>query len=122
MPEGRTFGVCARVVVAIAHLHGRTGGGEDFAPTSAQSTLTVELPAGLTALSMSGNGWTCDLASTTCTTDSGAAIAAGGQSAVTLQVAVASNAPVDAVTLVEVSGGGDIDAWNNAYFDATFIS
>ena len=37
------------------------------APTNAPVTVTDTLPAGLTATALSGTGWTCTLATLTCT-------------------------------------------------------
>ena len=62
-----------------------------FAATSGTVTVTDTLPAGLTATAISGTGWTCVLATLTCTR--GDALAAGASyPAITVTVNVANNA------------------------------
>jgi uncharacterized repeat protein (TIGR01451 family) len=73
--------------------------------TSGTTTLSDTLPVGLTASAMSGTGWTCNVATLTCTSTS--AIAAGSSfPAVTLTVNVACNAAAAVVNSATVSGGG----------------
>src|SRR6185369_6190507 len=75
-------------------------------------TVTDTLPAGLTATNIAGTGWTCTLATLTCTrTD----VLAAGMSypAITLTVNVAANATTPQVNNATVSGGGDASAGNN---------
>ena len=61
------------------------------APTSGPVTVTDTLPAGLTATALSGTGWSCTLATLTCTRSD--ALAAGSSfPALTLTVNVAANA------------------------------
>lgn len=76
------------------------GGGS----TSGTVTLTDSLPGGFTATAMSGSGWICTVATTTCTT---AAVLAGDSSypPITLTVNVASNAPPSLTNTVTVTGG-----------------
>jgi hypothetical protein len=62
---------------------------DGFAATSGTVTLTATIPAGLTALSLSGSGWSCQLTATTCTRTS--PLAAGQQSQLTLTVAVSAD-------------------------------
>ncbi len=90
-----------------------------FAPTSGTVTMALRLPYGLTPISMAGTGWTCTLATTTCTT--AGPLAAGGQSFITLQVGVTIDAPPDFLTSMRVSGGGEIEAGNDIYVDPTFV-
>src|SRR5204863_443193 len=60
--------------------------------TSGVVTVVDNLPAGLTATSIAGTGWTCVLATLTCTRSD--ILAAGGSyPAITLTVHVAGNAP-----------------------------
>jgi uncharacterized repeat protein (TIGR01451 family) len=73
--------------------------------TSGTLSVADTLPAGLTAVSMSGSGWTCTLSSTTCTrTDS----LQGGTSfpPISLRVNVGSNASTPVFNLVQISAGG----------------
>ena len=55
-------------------------------------TVVDTLPAGLTATALAGTGWTCTLATLTCTR-SDVLAATGVYPAITLTVTVASNAP-----------------------------
>src|SRR5439155_296868 len=61
-------------------------------PTSGLVTVTDTLPAGLTATRLNGTGWTCTLATLTCTRSD---VLGAGQSypSITLTVNVAANAP-----------------------------
>ncbi|MEU2158084.1 hypothetical protein ABZ532_24275 [Streptomyces sp. NPDC019396] len=67
--------------------------------------LSGTLPAGLTAASLSGAGWTCVLDSLTCTRtdvlDSGASYPP-----LTLTVDIASNAPKQVTNTAAITGGG----------------
>src|SRR5204863_202660 len=74
-------------------------------PTSEPVTVSDALPCGLTATRLSGTGWTCTLATLTCT--SSAVIAAGASCApITLTVNVADNAPPSITNVAVVGGGG----------------
>jgi large repetitive protein len=64
----------------------------------------VDLPSGLTALAMSGSGWSCAVATETCTR--GRTLSAGERSDLTLEVAVARDAPQRMQTLIQAAGGG----------------
>ncbi|MFI1718017.1 hypothetical protein [Streptomyces litmocidini] len=74
---------------------------------------TVEVdevpPTGLTVTAMAGDGWTCTVASLSCTRSDSLS---GGASypAITVTVAVAENAPDSVVNVVRVSGGGSVPA------------
>jgi hypothetical protein len=107
---------------------------DGFGPTSGPVTLRTDLPPGLTALSESGPGWTCDASTATCRSNPGVTLAAGAQSQITLTVRVAADAPVSAQTLIQASGGGVISAAETdetnhynvvsaggAYIDPTYI-
>jgi uncharacterized delta-60 repeat protein/uncharacterized repeat protein (TIGR01451 family) len=72
------------------------------------TTVSVHdtLPTGLTASSISGSGWTCTLATLTCTRSD--ALAAGNSyPPITLTVNVAANAPAQVTNTSTVTGGGD---------------
>jgi exo-1,4-beta-D-glucosaminidase len=81
-----------------------------FAATSGTVTVTVSLPAGLTALSLSGPGWSCQRATTTCTRSQGAALAAGEHASIVLAVSVSRDAPQSVPVLIQASGGGEVGA------------
>ncbi|HEX3626463.1 MAG TPA: DNA/RNA non-specific endonuclease [Verrucomicrobiae bacterium] len=89
-------------------------------PSSGAVTVSDILPAGLTVTDMSGDGWTTDMNSLTCTrTD---ALAAGANyPIITVTVAVATNAPASVTNFVMVSGGGDTNTQNNSAADPTAI-
>ncbi len=68
-------------------------------------TLADSLPTGLTANSMSGNGWTCDVGSVSCTNPN--TVAAGTSfPTVTLTVAISSNLSGTVTNHATASGGG----------------
>ena len=71
--------------------------------TNGVVTVVDTLPAGLTATSISGTGWTCDLPTLTCTR-SDVLAAAGSYPPITLVADVATNAPANVVNNVTVSG------------------
>lgn len=90
------------------------------APTAGPVTMTETLPSGLTATSLSGNGWSCTVASLTCTRAN--PLAAGtSYPPVTLRVNVAVNAPASVTNTVSVSGGGEVNTANNTANDPTQI-
>lgn len=73
--------------------------------TTATVTVADTLPAGITATAMSGTGWACTLATTTCTRSD--ALAAGASyPSITLTVNVANNAPALVVNSVTISEAG----------------
>ena len=82
---------------------------DGYGPTSGPVTFTATLPAGLTALAMSGPGWSCQAAAATCTL-TGGPLAAGASSQITLRVAVSGNAPSSVPVLLQASGGGELAA------------
>jgi uncharacterized repeat protein (TIGR01451 family) len=84
---------------------------DGYAPTSQPVTFRADLPAGLTPESITaGSGWSCTLATATCTTNTGVRLAAGQQEQITLEVAVSVNAPSSVETLLQASGGGEVPA------------
>jgi uncharacterized repeat protein (TIGR01451 family) len=84
------------------------GGG----PTVGTVTVVDTLSAGLTATAISGTGWTCVLATRTCTRSD--ALAAGASyPVITVTVSVASNAPSTVSNSATVSGGGETNVGND---------
>lgn len=89
--------------------------------TSGQVVVTDTLPAGLTATALSGTGWTCTLATLTCTRSD--VLAAGASfPTVTLTVSVAGNAAAQVTNQAAVSGGGETNTANNSATDPTTIT
>ena len=78
---------------------------------SASGTVMVtdQVPAGMTLVSMGGNGWSCNSGSNTCTRSS---TLAGGSSypPITVEVSVAANAGSLLTNVVMVVGGGSLSA------------
>jgi uncharacterized repeat protein (TIGR01451 family) len=89
-------------------------------PTTAAISVTDTLPTGLTATAISGTGWTCDLGTLTCTR-SDVLPASTSFPAITLTVAVASNAAAAVVNTATVSGGGEGNLTNDTANDPTTI-
>ena len=77
--------------------------------TSGTVTVTDTLPAGLTATAISGTGWSCTLATLTCTRSDSLA-ASASYPPITVTVNVAANATAPLVNAVYVSGGGSPDS------------
>jgi uncharacterized repeat protein (TIGR01451 family) len=96
-----------------------TNSGE--APTTALVSAKDVLPAGLNATAMSGAGWTCTVATQTCTRSD--ALAAGASyPPITLTVNVASGAPVSVTNTVTVSGGGELNGVNSTASDTAAVA
>jgi uncharacterized repeat protein (TIGR01451 family) len=124
------IGGCADLTVAKTHT-GNFNAGQNgtYVVTvtnagkgSTQGTVTVvdTLPAGMTVTSMSGAGWTCDLAAVTCTrTDS--RIPNVSYTPLYIGVSVGRTAPGSVTNTVRVSGGGEVDTANNVANDPTTI-
>src|SRR5262249_13840052 len=86
--------------------------------TRGTGTGTDILPTGLTATAMRGTGWTCTVASVSCTRSD--ALAAGASyPAITLTVNVAGTAPASVTNTATVSGGGSSS--NGTVSDPTTI-
>ncbi len=84
-------------------------------------TVTDTLPAGISATSIAGTGWTCTLVPLACTRSdplSGAA----AYPAITIGVSVAANAGSSLVNTATVSGGNDSNPANNVATDSTLIA
>jgi uncharacterized repeat protein (TIGR01451 family) len=84
------------------------------------STVTVvdTLPAGLAATAMAGSGWSCTLATSTCTRSDALANAASYPS-ITVTVDVANDAPANMTNTATVSGGGETNTANDSASDPT---
>src|SRR5882762_6614287 len=89
--------------------------------TSGTVTVTDTLPASLTPTAISGTGWTCTLATPTCTRGDSLA-AAASYSAISLTVNVANNAPSSVTNTATVSGGGETNTSNDTANDVTAIN
>ena len=88
-------------------------------PTSGMVTVTDTLPSGLTATAVSGVGWSCTLATLTCTrSDALGPGASYPPISLTVNVATAANSLTNTAT---VSGGGDANAANNTASDPTTV-
>ncbi len=88
--------------------------------SSGAIAVSDTLPAGLTAVAMSGPGWSCSLGSLTCVrTD--ALAGSSSYPTIVLTVNVASNAPALVTNTATVTGGGDVSAANNTASDPTQI-
>ncbi len=86
--------------------------GTTAAPTSGAVTVTEQLPAGLTLVSMSGIGWLCSpgVCSRSDVLGPGASYPA-----ITITVNVASNAPTAVANSVLATGGGSPAAYTTDY-------
>lgn len=90
-------------------------------PTSGPVTVVDALPAGLTATSLAGRGWSCSMATLTCTRAD--ALGPGARyPPIRLTVAVAVSAPSSVTNAATVSGGGDLSTTNNTASDPTSIT
>jgi uncharacterized repeat protein (TIGR01451 family) len=94
-----------------------------FGPTSGTVTVTDTLPNVqnmLVPTAISGTGWSCTLATLTCTRSD--ALASGSSyPAITLTVNVPQNIPANVTNSATVSGGGDVNTGNNTASDPTHI-
>lgn len=82
------------------------------AASSGTLTVTANLPAGMTATSMSGAGWTTNSGATNCTR-SDSLVSGSNHPVITMNVAVATNAPATLQPTFTISGAGDAYASNN---------
>ena len=84
-------------------------------------TLTDTLPSGLTAAAMAGTGWTCTVATATCSR--GDRLANGlAYPPIVVTVKVDPAAGPTLTNRATVSGGGDINSANNTATDPTIIN
>jgi uncharacterized repeat protein (TIGR01451 family) len=91
------------------------------ASTAGAVSVVDALPAGLTASAISGTGWSCSLATLTCTRNDALA---GNSSypAITVTVNVSSNAAASVTNIATVSGGGEANTGNDSASDPTTIN
>ncbi len=73
--------------------------------TSGAITVTENLPASMTLVSMAGSGWGCTAQTATCTR-SDSLPGSSSYPAITVTVNITANAPIRALNSVSVSGGG----------------
>jgi uncharacterized repeat protein (TIGR01451 family) len=90
-------------------------------PTLGTVTVTDTLPTGLTATAISGAGWTCNLATVTCTR-SDALAAAASYPTITVTVSVAANAPASVTDSASLAGGGELSESSSAASNVTTIT
>ena len=84
-----------------------------------QVTVVDTLPAGVTLVAMSGNGWTCAPFLATCVRSD--SLAAGASyPPILVKVKVAGAGPL--TNTATVSGGGDINTANNTASDPTTVN
>jgi hypothetical protein len=93
--------------------------GPAVGPSSGGVTVTENLPAGLTLVSMSGPGWTCPGTAANNCTRSDVLPAGASYPALTVTVNVAANAGSPVLNSVTVSGGGSADS---SAVDSTVIN
>jgi uncharacterized repeat protein (TIGR01451 family) len=82
------------------------------AASSGTVTINTTLSAGLTATAISGPGWTCILATVSCTRSESLPVAMGF-SPITVTFDVGKNAPANSTVTMSVSGGSDVNTANN---------
>ena len=88
------------------------------APSSGMVTVTDSLPAGLTATTIAGSGWTCVLATLTCTRQD-ALGSALSYPAIVVGVTVAAGVSGGITNTVQLSGGAPANIANGAATDFT---
>jgi uncharacterized repeat protein (TIGR01451 family) len=119
------------LVVAVTHsgrfapgqtgaVYGITVGNAGGSPTSGTVTLADTLPATFTATAMRGTGWTCTLATLTCTR-AGALDGGTHYPLITLTVNVSASAPANVANIATVSGGGETYTANDTALDPTSV-
>jgi uncharacterized repeat protein (TIGR01451 family) len=89
-------------------------------PTNGTVTLVDTLPVGMTATAISGTGWSCTLATLTCTRSDTLAPTLAYPT-ITLTVNVALDAPASTVNIATISGGGEVNTANDLTQDLTLI-
>ena len=88
--------------------------------SSGAITVNVSLPGGVQATAMAGSGWTCTVATLSCTTSS-ATPASGALPDITVTVNIASNAVSPLVTTASMTGGTDNTSGNNSSTDTATL-
>jgi len=91
------------------------------AATSGTITAVDNLPAALMVAGISGTGWSCVMATVTCTRADALASSAS-YPAITVTVNVAANASVSVTNTATVSGGGETNTANDTASDLTRIN
>ena len=91
-------------------------------PSSGAVTVTETPPAGLTVTALSGAGWTCTVATLTCTRSDALAPAASYPEITVTASVGAGVAPGTVTNTAVVSGGGDPNTGNNTATDPTVIT
>ena len=89
-------------------------------PTTGTVSMSDTIPTGLTTTAIAGTGWSCTLATSTCTR-SDALVAVASYAPITVSVSVANNAPAAVTNTATVSGGGETDTSNDTSTDPTTI-
>ena len=91
-------------------------------PSSSQVTVTETPPPGLTVTALSGSGWTCTIATRTCTRSDSLAPASSYPD-ITVTTSVGTSVTPGTVTnTAAVSGGGDTSPGNNTATDPTVVT
>jgi uncharacterized repeat protein (TIGR01451 family) len=90
-------------------------------PAPGPITLTDRLPAGLTYVSGTGNGWSCSAVQQTVTCGNSEALEAGASSSLTVTVAVRNAAMPGETHEISVAAAGDLVASNNVVVDVTRV-
>jgi alpha-amylase len=98
-------GGAGQYTVTVSNVGASTG-------TTAQVTVSNQLPAGMTMTSMTGSGWTFNSNNLTASR-SGSLNAGTNYPPITIAFAVSSSAPSSLTNQATVSGGGDGNALNN---------
>ncbi len=91
-------------------------------PTAGTVTVVDDIPAGLTALSANGTGWTTNIVGSTVTATRNDILAGGNSYPIlTITVGVALNAPATVTNLAHVAGGSELNTTNNNASDITIV-
>jgi len=91
-------------------------------PSSGTVTVTETPPAGLTVTAISGPGWSCTLATRTCTRSDPLAPTASYPAITVTTLVGAGVVPGTVTNVAVVSGGGDPNGVNNSASDPTIIA
>ena len=90
-------------------------------PSIGTVTATDTLPSGMTATSITGTGWTCGLATLTCTR-SDTLNGSSSYPPITIVLDVGAGAASNSVNSVVVSGGGETNTGNDSGTDPTQVN
>lgn len=108
--QGQTNALYAITITNVGH-----------ASTTGTVTVVDTVPTGLTASTMNGSGWTCNLAAKTCTRSDALAISSS-YAPITFTVNVNSDAPASVTNIASVSGGNEINSTNDSAANVTVIN